>query len=261
MTASVALGDLIGSVRRLPLAMTLALDDIHGKYRRTVLGPLWIVLGQVATIAGFVVVFSVLFNQDPGTYALYLAAGFPIWTLISYFLSDMPTTFIGAKGMIESYELPWLIHVWRRAFGYVLTFLHQIVPFFLVMAFLGVVPRPEMLYVIPALVVLILAGVGLGILLAIFGARYRDLQPAMAMAATFLFFFSPVMWRAEQLHINQWVVELNPLYYFIKLVRDPLLGVAPSADTWTGATAGALGVFLLGFVGFWLCRRRVYHWL
>lgn len=265
-TAAVAFRDLAGSVVRLPLALRLALDDIHGRYRRTVLGPFWITLAQAVTVAGFVFVYSELFHQEPRAYALYLAAGIPIWMLIANYLSDMPNAFISARGFIESFGLPWLVHIWRRSIGYALTFLHHLVTFFVVMVwFLAEgwpVPNPEiMLLAVPALFVLTIAGTGVGIMLAVFGARYRDLQPAAQMSAGFLFMFSPVMWRPEQIQAKEWVYQYNPLYYFIKLLREPLLGRMPSPGLWLGCSAGAMALFALGFLVYYLSRRRLYHWI
>lgn len=260
-SVGVAFRDLGGSLFRLPLAARLALDDIHGKYRRTVLGPLWIAIGHAATIAGFVVVFSGLFRLDPSTYAIYLAAGIPVWVLMSQYLIDMPQTFISARGLIESYQLPWMTHIWRRSISYMLLFFHHLITLFAVMAILRVQPTIEMLYAIPALFIVLIAGTGLGLFLAVLGARYRDLQPAMQVAAGFLFLFTPVMWRPEQLLSNEWAFQYNPLYYYITLVRDPLLGRVPPADMWIGAGAGAAAVFVLGFLAFLLGRRRLYHWL
>lgn len=258
---SVALGDLTGSIYRLPLAFRLAMSDINGKYRRTVLGPMWIVLGQAATIAGFVVVFSGLFNMDPKVYTLYLAAGIPVWTLISSFLMEMPGVFITSRGFIESFELPWLTQIWRRSIGYVIVFFHQIVSLFVVMLVLGQPFHAEMLYVFPALLVVMVAGTGLGIALAVFGARYRDLQPAMGIIAGFLFFVSPIMWRADQLNVNEWVVRYNPFYYVVSLVREPLLGRAPAPEVWIVATLVALALMLIGFLSFAMSRRRLYYWM
>lgn len=259
--AAVAFNDLAGSVVRLPLALRLAMDDIHGKYRRTVLGPLWIVLAQAASVAGFLLVFSGLFKLDPEVYAVYLAAGFPVWALISTTMSDMPVAFIGAKGFIESFGLPWLVHIWRRRIGNASVVVRQLVILFAVMAWLQKKPTVEMLSAIPALFILTIAATGFGILLAMFGARYRDLQPAMQMIAGFLFMFSPVMWHREQLTDNQWVVEYNPLYYFIRVLRDPLLGKLPPTEIWVGTAAGAVLLFVIGCLAYLVGRRRLYHWL
>lgn len=260
-TFAIAAEDLAGSMRRLPLAFILSLDDVHGKYRRTVLGPLWIAIGQAAMIVGFAIVFSGLFNADPRAYLLFLAAGFPVWGLISQYLVDMPVAFISAKGMIESYELPWLTHLWRRAFGYTLLFGHHLIPLAVTMVVLQTPPTLATLLVAPALLVLTVAGVGVGMLLAVVGARYRDLQPAMSMAAGFLMLLSPVIWREQQLQVNEWVVTLNPLYYFIRLVRDPLLGEVTPLSVWAGASVGAIAIFVIGFAAFLWARRRLYYWL
>ncbi|HYD87726.1 MAG TPA: ABC transporter permease [Vitreimonas sp.] len=259
--AAVAFRDLAGSLARLPLAARLAVDDIHGKYRRTILGPLWIAIGQAAIIAGFILVFSGLFDTPPEEYALYLAAGFPVWALMSQYLVDTPFTFIQHKGVLESFELPWLTLVWRRSISYVLLFLHHIVTLFAVMAILRVTPTIEMLYAIPALFIVIIAGTGVGMFLAVFGARYRDIQPAMSMAVGFLFMFTPVMWRADQLLENEWAYQYNPLYYYVTLAREPLLGRVPPMEMWISAGGGAVALFIFGFLSFLIGRRRLYHWL
>jgi len=260
-TTAVAFRDLGGSLARLPLAFWLAWDDIHGKYRRTVLGPLWITIGQAAVICGFAVVFSGLFGADPATYLLYLAAGFPIWAMISQYFVDMPAAFVNTRGMIESYELPWLLQIWRRALGYVLIFVHHIAILFVAMLILGVQPTPNMLLAVPALFIVTLAGVGFGLTVAVLGARFRDLQHALGVAASFLMLFSPVLWRTEQLLTNQWVYQFNPLYYFLRLLRDPLLQLSTPVEIWIGAGAGAVALFVLGFVTFWVSRRNLYHWM
>jgi len=237
------------------------LDDIEGKYRRTVLGPMWIAIAQAVTIGGFVLVFSGLFGVPADQYAIYLAAGFPVWAMIASFLTEMPATFIVARGVIESYELPWLVHIWRRTIAYLLTFAHQIVTLGVVMAIMSVTPSPNILFAIPALGVVLLAGTGVGLLLAVLGARYRDLQPALQIFASFLFLFTPIIWHAERLRENQWVVDYNPLHYLVELVRGPLMGEAPDRSIWLWTTLASLVLFVIGFVTYLLARRRLYHWL
>src|SRR5262249_38719627 len=187
-------------------------------------------------------------------------AGFPVWMLISSFLTDMPAVFIQSKGFMESFELPWLSQVWRRTIGYVLVFFHQIATLFIVMAVLevafpgghgecttrdaaefAVTPTWAMLWALPALALVMVTGAGLGVALGVLGARYRDLQPAMGVASSFLFFFSPIMWHADQLHANHWVYLFNPIYYIVTLLRDPLLGHAPDVWIWIGAGIAAVG--------------------
>jgi lipopolysaccharide transport system permease protein len=259
--AAIAIDDLASSIRRFPLALALAIDDIQSKYRRTVLGPIWITLGQAATIAGFSLVFSGLFRTTPREYAFFLAASLPVWTLVSTFLIEMPNAFVHTKGYLESYEIPWLTHIWRRSLNYIFVFGHQLVTLFVVMALLRIPLRAEMLLAAPALVLVLVAGFGIGVFLAVVGARYRDLQHAMSILASILFFLTPVVWRPEQLTSNTWVVALNPLYYLVGVLRDPLLGHAPDTGTWVVASAIAIVSFCAGAATFVLSRGRLYHWL
>jgi ABC-type polysaccharide/polyol phosphate export permease len=260
-TASVALQDLGGSIRRLPLALGLAADDINSKYRRTVLGPIWIMLGQAATIAGFSLVFSGLLRTSQSEYALFLAASLPVWALISTYMIEMPVAFVQAKGLLESYDMPWLLHIWRRSLGYLFVFAHQIVTLFVVMVLLRVPLHAEMLYAVPGLLIVTVAGSGIGMFLAVVGARFRDLQPAMSILVSFLFFLTPVVWHADRLPANDWIYRFNPFYYLISLIREPLLGRVPAIEMWIAAVVGAMLAFAIGFVSFTMSRGRLYHWL
>lgn len=260
--ATIAIRDIGRSLVRLPLAFQLALEDVEGKYRRTVLGPLWIVMAQAATVIGFVIVFGGLFGQSTGPYALYVSAGLPIWAFIASYLVDMPMTFITAKGYMESFDLPWLTHIWRRSFSYLLVFFHQLVTIVIVMVIYSIQPRIEMLYAIPAILIIMIGGSGIGTLLALVGARYRDLAPAMQMSVGFLFLFTPIIWMANDLNRgNHWAVIYNPLYYALELVRAPLLGTVPPPDHWIGVGGVCFGLFILGFLAYFVGRRRLYHWL
>ena len=62
---------------------TLALMDISLRYRRTVIGPLWITLTLAATIASVGTVYAALFRQDIAAFLPPFAIGLIVWTLIA----------------------------------------------------------------------------------------------------------------------------------------------------------------------------------
>ena len=55
-------GDFAESFRRSRLWTTLAINDIAGRYRGSVLGPFWITLTTAAFVAGIGVVYAELMN-------------------------------------------------------------------------------------------------------------------------------------------------------------------------------------------------------
>lgn len=261
MSFLVGATDMAGSLARFPLALKLAGDDVHGRYRRTVLGPLWITLGQAAGIFGMTLVFAGLFGQDPRVFILYLAAGFPVWAMLSSYLSDTPTAFIQAKPWIEAYEMPWTLHILRRSLGYVLVLFHQLITLFVLMLVLNVPFSAQMLWAIPALFVVFVTGTSIGVVLAVLGARFRDLQPAMTVITSFMFVFTPIFWDRASLTSNTFVVHYNPLYYYVEVIRSPLLGRPIEAQVWIVTIIGAMVCLAAAVVAFSTGRKRLYHWM
>src|SRR5262245_39957473 len=77
------LSDIGSSLLHVRIWMSLALSDVASKYRRTVLGPVWIVLGQVAVIIGIYLLRHSISPSVIGNFLLYLSASLPIWGLVS----------------------------------------------------------------------------------------------------------------------------------------------------------------------------------
>jgi len=75
-----------------------------------------------------------------------------------------------------------------------------------------------------------------------------------------LFFVTPIMWKPELLK-DQRLLDLNPFYHLVEIVRQPLLGAVPSLrDYFTVVFISALNIALSGaiFVRF---RSRIAYWV
>ena len=75
------------------------------------------------------------------------------------------------------------------------------------------------------------------------------------------FFFTPVMWQRELLKDNQWIVDFNPFYHIIELVRAPILGQPVAVISWYWnigllISGLALSQYLMSRV-----RNRVPYWI
>ncbi|CDX46173.1 Putative ABC-type permease protein (fragment) [Mesorhizobium plurifarium] len=78
-----------------------------------------------------------------------------------------------------------------------------------------------------------------------------------------LFYVTPVMWQIKTLpeSSSRYLVDFNPFYHLVTIVREPLLGEAPSMLSWGVVIAMmALGwFFAIWFFGRY--RRRIAYWL
>src|SRR6478609_5901458 len=70
--------DLYHGVVAWPMWSTVGWNDIRQRYRRSVLGPLWITLSMAVLIGSLGIIYSQVFRMDVKTYLPFLCLGFVI---------------------------------------------------------------------------------------------------------------------------------------------------------------------------------------
>ena len=76
-----------------------------------------------------------------------------------------------------------------------------------------------------------LNGIWVALLLGLINVRYRDLGQLIPNAMRLAFFVTPILWYPDSVTgIRTIFVDFNPFYYFIELLRAPLLGQAPTSS-------------------------------
>ncbi|MBB6380752.1 ABC-type polysaccharide/polyol phosphate export permease, partial [Pseudonocardia eucalypti] len=78
-----AVGDLRQGWRQRSLWGYLGWQDIKQRYRRSVIGPLWISISMGVIAAGLGILYSALFNMPYQTFLPYVATGLLIWNFVS----------------------------------------------------------------------------------------------------------------------------------------------------------------------------------
>jgi len=256
-----ALADLRNGWRRRVLWVTLGLQDIRQRYRRSILGPFWITLSMGIMVAALGLVYSQIFKIEVADYLPFLAAGFIIWGLISTLVNEGANAFISGQYLIHQLAAPLSIHVYRVVWSNALVFVHNIVIFLVVALWFRINPGWTALLSIPGLLLVVLNGLWMVLLLGLLSARFRDIPMIVASIVQVLFFITPVMWKPSMLPGRALVLDLNPFYHLVEIVRGPLLGHAPSALNWLaaiGMAAAGWGVALFFYTAY---RRRLSYWL
>ena len=117
------------------------------------------------------------------------------------------------------------------------------------------------LLAIPGLLLWVIDCLALTLLLGTFCARFRDILPIVSSVMQIAFFITPVIWKPEQLGGGQALLPYNPFFDLLDIVRAPLLGMAPSADTWLGAGLYSLVLWILAWGLFSRVRGRIAFWI
>jgi lipopolysaccharide transport system permease protein len=256
-----ALVDIAMGASSVRVWWLLAMDDLATRYRRTKLGPFWITLSHAALIGGITLSFSIIFNRPMDEYFLYVAAGMTVWALIAASLTEAPYVFVRAEQYLLSFEMPASIQIFRQVLHQLIVFAHNSVIYLVALVVYKNPVNWNTLYVIPGLTLIAAAAIGYTAVLGFIGARFRDVQPAVAAVVTMLFMFTPVFWEKPFLRGHEWIAEFNPAYHMLEVVRAPLLGHAPTALNWAAASAIAAGSLALAVLSFVYARRRLSYWL
>ncbi len=280
--------DITEGVKQRELWGHLGWQDIKQRYRRSVIGPLWITLSMAITAAGLGLLYSQLFGVPISSYLPYLTVGFIVWNFMLGCLTEGTDTFIRNEGLIKHLPAPLTVYALRTVWRLTLMFAHNMLVYFVVVAVFwstltspgytitaGGTPQPgigwSILLAVPAFALLAVNGGWVAILFGIISTRYRDIPPVIQSLTQLLFFMTPIVWSTDLLTAKLsdgdgpgWrmlVAELNPLYHYVQILRAPLIGNEQSWHHWVvvGAfTVVGWGLALLAMRNY---RARISYWV
>lgn len=256
--------DIKDGMMHWPIWLLLAYQDIKLRYRRSVLGPFWITISMAVTVYSMGFLYSRLFHVDLQQYYPFLVAGMLAWALISTVVTELTDTFMTSEALIKQIKLPYSLYIHRVVARNIIIFLHNIVvivPIFIIFHH-SVKINLYTLLLIPCLALIYANAVIYGLILAMLGARYRDISQIIRSIVQVIFFITPVMWNPEILPANErYIVYCNPFYSFLELIRAPLLGTTPTSFNMLVTTLITLVGLVIGARMFIPYRARIIYWL
>lgn len=259
--SSLALADLTDGLVRWRLWGLLAWQDIKQRYRRSSLGPFWLTISMGVMIGTLGVLYGKLFKMEIQEYLPFLCLGLLSWTLISTTITEGCTVFIASESVIKQVKLPLSSHVYRLVWRNLIIFGHNFVVFVLVAVVFNVRPGLVGLLILPGLLLTVLNAAWVTLLLGMICARFRDIPPIVASLIQVVFFLTPILWERGLLGRHVGLVDFNPFYHFIELLRSPLLGRFPSEANWLSVIFITVFGWGLTFLFFARFRRRIAYWL
>jgi ABC-type polysaccharide/polyol phosphate export permease len=236
-------------------------QDVRNRYRRSVLGPFWLTLSMAILAGSLAVVYGSLFRIEISDYIGYLCIGLSVWSLFSSSFVDGCQVFLGSEYIIKQTRLPYSAYVFRMLWRNIIIFLHNIVIFFMIAIGMGQWPGAIGLLALPGTVLLVCTMAWVSLLLGLACARFRDIPPIIANMTQLLFLITPIMWKPETLGERRFLIDVNPVFHVIEVVRAPLLGQMPSALSWGVALFMTVAGSAITFLIFSRYRRRLPYWL
>lgn len=258
-----AIADLQQGLAAWRIWWSLGWQDIRLRYRRSQLGPFWITLSTAIMIYSMGFLYAKLFKIDLSTYYPYLATGLITWTFISTIILEANEAFVENAGFISQTCLPFSIYILRLLTRNFIILLHNILPVLPILIYYKVAPTAVGIFYLAFGIILFLSiGYSFGLLLAMLGSRFRDMKPIVASLVQICFLITPILWQHSMLSPKlQALMNFNPFYQLIQMLRAPLLGQIPSANTLIYCITLALSGLTLMVIILARCRHRIAFWV
>jgi ABC-2 type transport system permease protein/lipopolysaccharide transport system permease protein len=184
-----------------------------------------------------------------------------VWAFFSSFLLEGGTLLVGAESYIKQIRLPYSIYVYRSSWSKLIIFAHNFVVYLGVLLYFKIWPGAVALLAIPGLAFVLVNGALATLFIGMVSSRFRDVPQIINSAVQIAFFVTPIMWRPELLQDRSRIVEFNPFFHLIEVVRAPLLGAVPSCDNYLTVLSITLINLLVTGTFFVRFRSRISYWV
>lgn len=211
--------------KNLPIAGYMARCDIANRYRRSTLGPWWVVISTTIMLSGMGPLYSFLFGIPLGKFFPQIAISLVLWMFVSQSVTEGASCLIAAETDLKYLRVDPDVYLQRTTISNLILLCFNLsIPFTILLIMRGPLP--------------LIVGIGKSVLpfflgltcvylcikiLAYLSVHFRDIPILTGNIVYVLFFISPVLWSESQLSKNQAAIAaINPIFCFISLIRNSL---------------------------------------
>ena len=256
------LEELKGALKYRGLILQLVNRDIISRYKRSVLGIAWTMLNPFGTMLILALVFSRLFHSLE-SYPVYLLSGLIGWTFFSQTLFAALNQNVWGGAILHRIYIPRTTFTISALGTGLVNFLISLIPLAVIMLVLSFPFHLSLLFLPVSILLFAMFTLGLSLLFSTLAIYFPDVVEMIQVALTAWMYLTPIIYPKEIVPevISKWVFPLNPLYYFVELIRQPIYdGIIPSGNIVIIGTLIALFTLGTGWLIFsWKANELTYR--
>ena len=231
--------------KRRDLCFHLAVGDIKSRHSKSVLGPLWIPFSTALFVGIMGSLYATLFGRDPSVYFPHMTAGFIIWQILDAGIRDGKQKLISSRSIVLQVPIGILTLSIELTIKIIVIFLYN-VPVFIVVLLIYPVPIGlHTMQFLLGLALVIFTLVPVIVTASVVGLRFRDLNQLLDSIMRVSFFLTPVIWMPDMVGNRAVYLNANPFYYYLEIVRAPLMGTEIPIHVWPVALAMTVTVTIV----------------
>ncbi len=234
------------------------------RYRRTALGPFWLMVGPMLFVGGLGLLLAEIGGIPAPLFMPHLAAGFILWSLIGAVVVGSATIFVRGHAQIMQGEQTLQEIVAADVITHVIAFVHQLPVLIAVLLIYDVPLSLNALTSLLGLAIIVANGVWVSQVLGVLGARYRDLAEVLDAVMRIAFLATPIIWMpgdSGRGSVMGAFFLYNPFSHFLEVIRGPLLGKPIAPLSWAVVIVITVAGFALARVMMHRYARYVPLWV
>lgn len=254
----------------------LAVREIKGKYKKTILGQLWSLANPLALMLVYTFVFAFVFRVTPGpgnpsgidSFAIWLLCGLLPWLFFARALSDGVRSLVSNESLIQKVYFARVVLPISDVLAIGYNWLFEMFVLVVILILIGAQVWVTLPYLILIIFLLFVFAVGLSLILSILNVYFRDTEHLISIALQLWMYLSPVIYpvslvaaQSEKIGplfgTNITLIDLyslNPMFEFINVFRTVLYDVA--APTTSSLLTCLMWALLSLFIGVFIYSKK-----
>jgi ABC-2 type transport system permease protein len=245
------------------LVSNLVARDLKVRYKRSVLGFIWVMLNPLMQMGVLVIVFTNFFRFTLPHYPAYLLCGILLFSLFSQGTVAAMSNLASNGTTLRRMYVPPSVFVTSSIGSALVNLSFALVPFFALALLTGVRLSFSWAFIIVPCMEMALFAYGIGLIVAPLMVFFNDTFEIYTVFITAVNYLTPVFYPVTILPTwVQQVEKYNPLYLYMDMARTAVIGNTIShGSEQLAAALMALLSYLVGWLFFTLVQGRFANYL
>jgi ABC-type polysaccharide/polyol phosphate export permease len=244
--------------------------EVRARYKRSLLGWMWSLINPLSTVLIYSIVFGVFLrtappatkNPDAELFAVYLFSGLVGWNLFANVVNGSMDWLAGVMDLRKKVFFPTETAILGGTLATLVQTLFEVAVLLAIMLALGNISFTFLLF-FPILLGVASFGLGIGLVISVLNARFRDVRYLTGIALSLQFFLVPIVYPIDLLDgpdIDTYglpareLVAWNPVSQFVQGAHDVVYFLeVPSLGRWLAMIGYAV---VSPAIGLWYFRKR-----
>ncbi len=225
-------GHRFSAVQGLRVVLAMGWADFVLKYRGSVLGYFWSLIGPLVKFLVILYVFGPYVRSSIPLYPLYLFLGIIIWEHFIVTTSSCMVVLFEKEGIVQRLPFPRIFIVLATGWTNLIIFITHLLIFFCFGWYFHISAGISFVYLVIIALQMTFVALGVGMLLASYCLRYRDMMHLWAVLTQILFWLTPIMYPySERMPLTNALAALStsPGLHSLRVMLDLFIHFQPVA--------------------------------